>query len=80
MQKMPSYVHIIFWLLVVSLMAVALLYIWFPDVVSEQAFVKVGVSFAVVLIGSVAMSLIGKSMKGGCCPHGGESKTPDPPA
>jgi len=77
---MPRYIVMIFWLLVVSLMAVALLYIWFPDVVSEQAFVKVGVSFAVVLIGSIAMALLGKTMSGGCCPHGKDTKPSDPPA
>lgn len=75
---MPRYILMIFWLLVVSLMAVALLYIWFPDVVSEQAFVKVGVSFAVVLIGSIAMALIGKTMGGGCCPQK-DTKPSDPP-
>ncbi|MCB1682172.1 MAG: hypothetical protein H6858_05125 [Rhodospirillales bacterium] len=75
MNKVPTYVLVICSLLVVSLMAVALLYIWFPDVVSEQAFVKVGVSFAVLLLGSVAMALIGKTMKGGCCAAKDETKT-----
>ncbi|MCB1593230.1 MAG: hypothetical protein KDI90_12355 [Alphaproteobacteria bacterium] len=64
MHKIPTYILVICGFLVMSLMAVSLLYIWFPEVISGEAFVKVGVSFAVILIGSVLMALIGRSMRG----------------
>lgn len=75
MKSVPSYIVVLSGFLVVSLMIVALAYVWFPESVSGQTFVKVGVSFAVLMIGAVLLSLMGRVMgcssKEGksCCPH-----------
>lgn len=77
MNNVPSYIIVLSGFLVLSLMVVALAYVWFPESVSGQTFVKVGVSFAVLMIGAVLFSLMGRFMgcasKEGksCCPHKG---------
>lgn len=79
MNNVPSYIIVLSGFLVLSLMVVALAYVWFPESVSGQTFVKVGVSFAVLMIGAVLFSLMGRFMgcasKEGksCCPHKGEA-------
>lgn len=83
MRSVPTYVVVLCGLLVLSLMVVALAYVWFPESVSAKTFVKVGVSFAVVLIGAAALSLLGRAMGchsgagKSCCPHKkAEDETP----
>ncbi len=58
MQKVPTYIVVISSLMVVSLMAVTLMYIWFPDAISGQSFAKVVVTFVVLLLGSVFIAVL----------------------
>ena len=55
-MKLPRFIHILIVLLVFALMAVSLLYIWFPEYISKDSFARVLLSFGVIFIGSALLA------------------------
>jgi hypothetical protein len=64
-MKIPRYIVVIAALCVVSLIVVSLAYVWFPEMVGADMFLRVLMSFAVIVLGSVALAVLGRLMSGG---------------
>jgi hypothetical protein len=63
-MKIPRYILVLVAVLVFALMVTCLMYVWFPEMVSTDVFVRLLISFCVLLLGSAALAVLGRILSG----------------
>ncbi len=58
-MQIPRYILLLLAVLVFALTMVSLMYVWFPDMITQDVYARILITFAVVVGGSVFLSLVG---------------------
>ncbi len=67
-MKIPRYILLLIAALVFALMVVCLMYVWFPEMISQQTFHRILMSFGVITLGSVVFSVLGHVLSASAAP------------